>query len=305
MNMPESIYIQRQFTAFLGLEVQAEEIFFRVDDRDTDYVNTDMVLHRDRLLAVMQFLLDEVTEQNPQQREKCRHAEQVLTLWIRGLDALAQSMNDMAILPRTVSEFSGRVDRLLPGDPHALLSLPDEAFLRLTAQGHLMSGEQMSRQNLEATLPYWDRFVTRISARLAAACDYCLLQLSRLYRNLNTEPRQLRCFTLPFGRLELHMQPRDMSDCEHIMEYDDASVADYLEEVMAGRLTPVRMEARVIYRNDAEVCVFRHSADVIDVHHPHVSDWREPVTEALDWIRRERTSLVQSVPRRPVLKLAA
>ncbi|EAO1752630.1 hypothetical protein DQ811_21105 [Salmonella enterica subsp. diarizonae] len=303
--MPESIYIQRQFMTFLGLDVHAEEIFFRVDDRDTDYVNTDMVLHRDRLLAVMQFLLDEVTEQNPQQREKCRHAEQVLTLWIRGLDALAQSMNDMAILPRTVSEFSGRVDRLLPGDPHALLSLPDEAFLRLTAQGHLMSGEQMSRQNLEATLPYWDRFVTRISARLAAACDYCLLQLSRLYRNLNTEPRQLRCFTLPFGRLELHMQPRDMSDCEHIMEYDDASVADYLEEVMAGRLTPVSMEARVIYRNDAEVCVFRHSADVIDVHHPHVSDWREPVTEALDWIRRERTSLVQSVPRRPVLKLAA
>ncbi|HAF4896966.1 TPA: hypothetical protein G8O11_003110 [Salmonella enterica] len=303
--MPESIYIQRQIMTFLGLDVQAEEIFFRVDDRDTDYVNTDMVLHRDRLLAVMQFLLDEVTEQNPQQREKCRHAEQVLTLWIRGLDALAQSMNDMTILPRTVSEFSGRVDRLLPGDPHALLSLPDEAFLRLTAQGHLMSGEQMSRQNLEATLPYWDRFVTRISARLAAACDYCLLQLSRLYRNLNTEPRQLRCFTLPFGRLELHMQPRDMSDCEHIMEYDDASVADYLEEVMAGRLTPVRMEARVIYRNDAEVCVFRHSADVIDVHHPHVSDWREPVTEALDWIRRERTSLVQSVPRRPVLKLAA
>ncbi|EAO5526996.1 hypothetical protein T081_003267 [Salmonella enterica subsp. enterica serovar Monophasic] len=303
--MPESIYIQRQFMTFLGLDVQAEEIFFRVDDRDTDYVNTDMVLHRDRLLAVMQFLLDEVTEQNPQQREKCRHAEQVLTLWIRGLDALAQSMNDMTILPRTVSEFSGRVDRLLPGDPHALLSLPDEAFLRLTAQGHLMSGEQMSRQNLEATLPYWDRFVTRISARLAAACDYCLLQLSRLYRNLNTEPRQLRCFTLPFGRLELHMQPRDMSDCEHIMEYDDASVADYLEEVMVGRLTPVSMEARVIYRNDAEVCVFRHSADVIDVHHPHVSDWREPVTEALDWIRRERTSLVQSVPRRPVLKLAA
>ncbi|EBE3722129.1 hypothetical protein B4R02_24875 [Salmonella enterica] len=303
--MPESIYIQRQFMTFLGLDVQAEEIFFRVNDRDTDYVNTDMVLHRDRLLAVMQFLLDEVTEQNPQQREKCRHAEQVLTLWIRGLDALAQSMNDMAILPRTVSEFSGRVDRLLPGDPQALLSLPDEAFLRLTAQGHLMSGEQMSRQNLEATLPYWDRFVPRISARLAAACDYCLLQLSRLYRNLNTEPRQLRCFTLPFGRLELHMQPRDMSDCEHIMEYDDASVADYLEEVMAGRLTPVRMEARVIYRNDAEVCVFRHSADVIDVHHPHVSDWREPVTEALDWIRRERTSLVQSVPRRPVLKLAA
>ncbi|ECC6918443.1 hypothetical protein DAE56_06385 [Salmonella enterica] len=303
--MPESIYIQRQFMTFLGLDVQAEEIFFRVDDRDTDYVNTDMVLHRDRLLAVMQFLLDEVTEQNPQQREKCRHAEQVLTLWIRGLDALAQSMNDMAILPRTVSEFSGRVDRLLPGDPQALLSLPDEAFLRLTAQGHLMSGEQMSRQNLEATLPYWDRFVTRISARLAAACDYCLLQLSRLYRNLNTEPRQLRCFTLQSGRLELHMQPRDMSDCEHLMEYDDASVADYLEEVMAGRLTPVRMEARVIYRNDAEVCVFRHSADVIDTDHPHVSDWRKPVTEALDWIRRERTSLVQSVPRRPVLKLAA
>lgn len=44
--MPESIYIQRQFMTFLGLEVYAEEIFFRVDDRDTDYVNTDMVLDR-------------------------------------------------------------------------------------------------------------------------------------------------------------------------------------------------------------------------------------------------------------------
>lgn len=53
--MPESIYIQRQFMTFLGLEVYAEEIFFRVDDRDTDYVNTDMVLDRDRLLAVMRF----------------------------------------------------------------------------------------------------------------------------------------------------------------------------------------------------------------------------------------------------------
>ncbi len=101
------------------------------------------------------------------------------------------------------------------------------------------------------------------------------------------------------------MQPRDISGCEHILEYDDASVADYLEEVMAGRLTPVRMEARVIYRNDAEVCVFRRDADVIDVSHPYVRDWQEPVTEALDWIRRERTSLVQTVTRRPVLKLAA
>ncbi|EHC5874217.1 hypothetical protein JR782_005102 [Salmonella enterica subsp. enterica serovar Eastbourne] len=53
--MPESIYIQRQFMTFLGLEVHAEEIFFRVDDRDTDYVNTDMVLDRDRLLTVMRF----------------------------------------------------------------------------------------------------------------------------------------------------------------------------------------------------------------------------------------------------------
>lgn len=50
--MPESIYIQRQFMTFLGLEVYAEEIFFRVDDRDTDYVNTDMVLDRDRLEAL-------------------------------------------------------------------------------------------------------------------------------------------------------------------------------------------------------------------------------------------------------------
>jgi len=303
--MPEIIYIQRQFRTFLGLDVPSEDIFFQVDDRDSDYVNTDMVLSRDQLLAVMQFMLDEVMEGSPQLRPKCLHAERVLTLWIRGLDALAQAMHDMTVLPRTVSEYSGRVDRLFPGDPQALLTLPDETFLRLTSQCHLMSGEQTTRQSLGATLPYWGRFMTWITARLAAACDYSLLQLSRLYRNMATEPRQLRCFNMAAGRLELTMHPRQLSECEHIFEYDEASLVDFLEEVMAGRLTPVMMEARVIYRNDAELCVFTRHADVIDVSHPHVSDWRDVVTQALDWIRRERTSLVQKPLSRPVLKLAA
>lgn len=100
-----------------------------------------MVLNRDRLLSVMRFMLDDIAL-NPERREKCRQAERILTLWIRGLDALAMASEDMSILPRTISECSGRVDRLLPGDPVALLALPDEAFLRLTAQCHLMSGEQ-------------------------------------------------------------------------------------------------------------------------------------------------------------------
>ncbi|ECA1950209.1 hypothetical protein EJH27_01915 [Salmonella enterica subsp. enterica serovar Virchow] len=303
--MPEIRYIQRQFRTFLGLDVSAEDIFFQVDDRETDHVNTDMVLNRDRLLAVMQFMLDEIREESPLLRAKCHHAERILILWIRGLDALAQAMNDMTLLPRTVAEYSGRVDRLFHGDAQALLALPDEAFLRLTAQGHLLSGEQITREELETTLPYWSRFMARISARLAAACDYCLLQLSRLYRNMVTEPRRLRCFNLTAGRLELTMRPRELSECEHIFEYDDASLTDYLEEVMAGRLTPVLMEARVLYRNDAEMCVFTRHADVTDIHHPHVLDWREVVTQALDWVRRERSVLMQATPRRPVLKLAA
>ncbi|MCT6953275.1 hypothetical protein M1738_23635, partial [Salmonella enterica subsp. enterica serovar Javiana] len=120
-------YIQRQLSKTLGLSVNAEEIFYQVDDRGSDYVNTDMLLNRDRLLSVMQFMLDEVAL-NPDLREKCRHAERILTLWIRGLDALAEASYDMAILPRTVSECSGRVDQLLPGDPQALLALPEDAF---------------------------------------------------------------------------------------------------------------------------------------------------------------------------------
>lgn len=136
--MLASFYIQRQLSKSLGLSVNAEEIFYQVDDRESDYVNTDMVLNRDRLLSVMQFMLDEVAL-NPDLREKCRQAERILTFWIRGLDALAEASYDMAILPRTVSECSGRVDRLLPGDPQALLALPDDAFLRLTGQGDLMS----------------------------------------------------------------------------------------------------------------------------------------------------------------------
>lgn len=74
---------------------------------------------------------------------------------------------------------------------------------------------------------------------------------------------------------------------------------------MAGNLTPVRFEVRVIYRNDSELNVFRRDADVIDVEHPHVSDWQNVVSEALDWIRQERTSLVEIPLTRPVLKLAA
>ncbi|EJE3852521.1 hypothetical protein M3760_003884, partial [Salmonella enterica] len=95
--MLASFYIQRQLSKTLGLSVNAEEIFYQVDDRESDYVNTDMVLNRDRLLSVMQFMLDEVAL-NPDLREKCRQAERILTLWIRGLDALAEASYDMSLL---------------------------------------------------------------------------------------------------------------------------------------------------------------------------------------------------------------
>lgn len=302
--MLASFYIQRQLTKTLGLDVSAEEVFYQVGDRESDYVNTDMVLNRDRLLSVMQFMLDEVAL-NPALREKCRQAERILTLWIRGLDALATVSEDMAILPRTISECSGRVDRLLPGDPQALLALPGEAFLRLTAQCHLMSGEQFPREQLEATLPYWTRFMAWTARELYQAEDRCLVQLGRLFRRLSFEPRRVRCFNLLFGRIELHMLARDIDECEYLYAYDDASLEDYLEEIMAGNLTPVRFEVRVIYRNESELNVFTRDTDVTDLEHPHVSDWQDVVSEALDWIRQERTSLTLIPSPRPVLKLAA
>ncbi|ECN3177752.1 hypothetical protein YU91_00800 [Salmonella enterica subsp. enterica serovar Newport] len=302
--MLASFYIQRQLSKALGLSVNAEEVFYQVDDRESDYVNTDMVLNRDRLLSVMQFMLDDVAL-NPELRERCRQAERILTLWIRGLDALATVSEDMSILPRTIPECSGRVDRLLPGDPQALLALPDDAFLRLTAQCHLMSGEQFPREQLAATMPYWTRFMAWIARELYQVEDRCLVQLGRLYRRLHVEPRKIRCFNLAFGRIELHMSGRDIDECQYLYAYDDASLEDYLEEIMAGNLTPVRFEVRVIYRNDSELNVFRRDTDVIDVEHPHVSDWQNVVSEALDWIRQERTSLVEIPLTRPALKLAA
>lgn len=39
--MLASFYIQRQLSKSLGLSVNAEEIFYQVDDRESDYVNTD------------------------------------------------------------------------------------------------------------------------------------------------------------------------------------------------------------------------------------------------------------------------
>ncbi|MBJ8676839.1 hypothetical protein I5375_13225 [Citrobacter freundii] len=45
--MLASFYIQRQLSKTLGLSVNTEEIFYQVDDRESDYVNTDMVLNRD------------------------------------------------------------------------------------------------------------------------------------------------------------------------------------------------------------------------------------------------------------------
>ncbi|EHU7154834.1 hypothetical protein KZK20_002285 [Salmonella enterica] len=302
--MLASFYIQRQLSKTPGLSVNAEEIFYQVDDRESDYVNTDMVLDRDRLLSVMQFMLDEVAL-NPDLREKCRQAERILTLWIRGLDALAMASEDMSILPRTISECSGRVDRLLPGDPQVLLALPEDAFLRLTAQGHLLSGEQFPREQLAATLPYWTRFIAWVARELYQTEDRCLVQLSRLFRRLHVEPRKVRSFNLTFGRIELHMTGRDINECQYLYAYDDASLEDYLEEIMAGNLTPVRFEVRVIYRNDVELNVFTRDTDVIDVGHPHVSDWQDVVSEALDWIRQERTSLTLIPSTRPVLKLAA
>ncbi|EKJ6519375.1 secretin N-terminal domain-containing protein [Salmonella enterica] len=274
------------------------------DNRESDYVNTDMVLNRDRLLSVMQFMLDEVAL-NPDLREKCRQAERILTFWIRGLDALAEASYDMAILPRTVSECSGRVDRLLPGDPQALLALPDDAFLCLTGQGDLMSGEQFPRELLEATLPYWTRFMAWTARELYQTEDRCLVQLGRLFRRLIVEPRKVRSFNLSFGRIELHMSGRDINECQYLYAYDDASLEDYLEEIMAGNLTPVRFEARVLYHNDSELNVFTRDTDVIDVEHPHVSDWQTVVSEALDWIRQERASLNKITTLRPTLKLAA
>ncbi|EJL2425468.1 hypothetical protein NMA48_004787, partial [Salmonella enterica] len=69
--MLASFYIQRQLSKALDLSVNAEEVFYQVDDRESDYVNTDMVLNRDRLLYVMQFMLDDVAL-NPELRERCR-----------------------------------------------------------------------------------------------------------------------------------------------------------------------------------------------------------------------------------------
>ncbi|EAX3100400.1 hypothetical protein AUR97_23760, partial [Salmonella enterica] len=224
---------------------------------------------------------------------------------IRGLDALAEASYDMAILPRTVSECSGRVDRLLPGDPQALLALPDDAFLCLTGQGDLMSGEQFPRELLEATLPYWTRFMAWTARELYQTEDRCLVQLGRLFRRLIVEPRKVRSFNLSFGRIELHMSGRDINECQYLYAYDDASLEDYLEEIMAGNLTPVRFEARVLYHNDSELNVFTRDTDVIDVEHPHVSDWQTVVSEALDWIRQERASLNKITTLRPTLKLAA
>ncbi|ELG0130193.1 hypothetical protein RAS78_001517 [Salmonella enterica] len=302
--MLASFYIQRQLSKTLGLSVNAEEIFYQVDDRESDYVNTDMVLSRDRLLSVMQFMLDEVSL-NPDLREKCRQAERILTLWIRGLDALATVSEDMSLLPRTISECSGRVDRLLQGDPQALLALPDDAFLRLTGQGDLMSGEQFPREQLEAALPYWTRFMAWTARELYQTEDRCLVLLGRLFRRLIVEPRKVRCFNLSFGRIELHMSGRDINECQYLYEYDDASLEDYLEEIMAGNLTPVRFESRVLYHNDSELNVFTRDTDVIDAEHPHVSDWQTVVSEALYWIRQERASLNKITTQRPILKLAA
>lgn len=101
------------------------------------------------------------------------------------------------------------------------------------------------------------------------------------------------------------MSGRDINECQYLYAYDDASLEDYLEEIMAGNLTPVRFEVRVIYRNDSELNVFTRDTDVIDLEHPHVSDWQDVVSEALDWIRQERTSLTLMPSPRPVLKLAA
>ncbi|EYU16341.1 hypothetical protein [Photorhabdus aegyptia] len=180
-------YIRHQFAERMGLELDDDAIFYLFHESQGDYVNTHIKFTKELLLPIMTHLLDSLSE-DPANRARCRNSERILTLWIRGMDAISHVYQDPMLMPYTHPESSGRVDALIRPDTAVLLNLTAEQFLHLTAQDRLPEDEQMGLEQFRKTRQYWTRFMDYLDKQLTETCQYCFERLGQFLVTYRLSP---------------------------------------------------------------------------------------------------------------------
>lgn len=293
-------FIQQIYLKQLNLFIHPEEWQADISNDLLDYLNTDIVFHGQRLLPVMQFMLDNIPG-NRQLRARCQLSERILTLWILGLDALATASGNTRLLPRTSPESSGRVDCLLPGDPSALLDLSDVDFIRLTAQSDRHADDVIPRSQLAQTMQHWSRFEAWLSRSLAQTGENCVAQLATLQRRCDIDERVVRRFDTDFGFITVNL---GAIDPDMVSKPEDP--VEYVKLVNRSDICPVTIECRIHYHNGAIIGRFSVQKDVANVSRLTTADYGDVVRKAIAWLRDERRRLQWDNPSpAPVLRLVA
>lgn len=293
-------FIQQVYLKHMNLFLHPEEWQADISNDLRDYLNTDIVFHSNRLLPVMQFMLDTIPG-NRQLRARCRLSERILTLWIQGLDALAMASGNTRLLPRTSPESSGRVDCLLPGDPSALLDLSDTDFIRLTAQDSRHPDDVILRSQLAQTTQHWSRFEAWLSRALAQTGEHCVAQLAALQRRCDIDERVVRRFDTDFGFITVNLGAVDPG-----LVNKPEDPVEYVKRVCCSEIHPVALETRIHYHNGAIIGRFFVQKDVGDLNRLTAADYGDVVRQAIAWLRDERRRLKWDNPSPvPALRLVA
>ncbi|WP_445494818.1 hypothetical protein [Photorhabdus sp. SF281] len=297
-------YIRHQFVERMGLALNDNAIFCLFHECQGDYVNTHVKFTKELLLPVMTHLLDSLSEE-PANRARCRNSERILTLWIRGMDAISHVYQDPRLMPYTHPESSGRVDTLIRPDTAVLLNMPAEEFLRLTAQDNLPEDEQIGLEQFSKTQKYWTHFMDYLDKRLTETCLYCFERLGQFLRHLQVEPRLIRRFSSAIGYIDVFMGPQDLHNID-AEEFESGYLEEYIDAVSDGLMTPVQFQVDVVYKNDRVIESFRSDIDIEDVNNPTLRDYREVMDEAITWVHEQfvrKTHPESTIA--PIRKLAA
>ncbi|GKW03107.1 hypothetical protein ACS91J_03385 [Pectobacterium carotovorum] len=294
-------FIQQIYLKEMNLFLHPDEWQIDISNDLQDYMNTDIVFHSNRLLPVMQFMLDNIPG-NRQLRARCQLSERILTLWILGLDALATASGNTRLLPRTSPESSGRVDCLLPGDPSALLDLSDANFIQLTAQGDRHADDIIPRSQLAQTMQHWLRFESWLSRALAQTGEFCVAQLATLKRRCDVDECVVRRFDTDFGFITVNLRAID-PECMSTID-----PVEYVKRVCRSEIHPVALESRIHYHNGAIIGRFSVEKEVanVNVNRLTAADYGDVVRQAIAWLRDERQRLQRDAHSpAPALRLVA
>ncbi|GKW03838.1 hypothetical protein EO763_05265 [Pectobacterium odoriferum] len=294
-------FIQQIYLKEMNLFLHPDEWQIDISNDLQDYMNTDIVFHSQRLLPVMQFMLDNISG-NRQLRARCQLSERILTLWILGLDALATASGNTRLLPRTSPESSGRVDCLLPGDPSALLDLSDADFIQLTAQGDRHADDIIPRSQLAQTMQHWSRFESWLSRALAQTGEFCVAQLATLKRRCDVDECVVRRFDTDFGFITVNLRAID-PECMSTID-----PVEYVKQVCRSEIHPVALESRIHYHNGTIIGRFSVEKEVanVNVNRLTAADYGDVVRQAIAWLRDERQRLQRDTHSpTPALRLVA